>query len=160
VIRHRFRRFDGAILDVERDVWLCALDLALRAGWRPRGVEVTDHLDGKVHDLAYFPARGQRVCEEDAREIGQALEAALVFVSDRIVSVQSKSFGERNTSALLGAAADGRPIQEDKTEAALQALSGPPKAEAVELAKFLKGGGFTLHPIRLRGSGDGKRLSA
>lgn len=147
-------------MDVERDVWLCALDLALRGGWRPRGVELANDRDGRAQPLAYFPARGQRVSEADARDIGQALERALTFVSDRVVSQQSKAFGERNTSDLLSRAAEGAPIQKDKTEAALQVLSGPPKAEAIELVKFLAGGGFTLHPMRVGSSRDGDRLSA
>ena len=160
MIRHRFRRFDGKTIDVERDVWLCALDLALRGGWKPRGVEVADEWDNRNQPLAYFPARGQRVSDADARDIGQALEQALTFVSDRIVSQQSRTFGERNTSNLLVKAAEGAQIQKDKTDAALQVLSGPPKAEAIELVRFLEGGGFSLHPIRVDNAANGGRLSA
>jgi len=95
--------------------------------------------------LAYFPPRGQRVTPEDARDIGEALQRALAFVNDRLVPQQGRAFGERNTSELLRASANGQPIHKEKTDAALELLSGPPKKEAARLAKFLQGGGFTIH---------------
>lgn len=150
VTRHLFRRSDGATLRVERDVWLCALDLALRAGWKPRGVDLSGRSAAEEGPLAYFPPRGQRVTEEDAREIGEALQGSLAFVNDRLVPQLGRAFGERNTSELLRASANGQAINKEKTDAALELLSGPPKKEAARLAKFLRGGGFTIHAHLLR----------
>ena len=135
---------------MERDVWLCTLDLALRAGWKPRGVDLSGRSASEESPLAYFPPRGQRVTEEDAREIGEALEGALAFVNDRLVPQQGRAFGERNTSELLRASHNGQPIHKEKTDAALELLSGPPKKEATRLAAFLQGGGFTIHAHFLR----------
>jgi len=108
-------------------------------GWKPEGV------DGKDH-LAYAGAFGQTVSTTDADALSTSLRAALASVPDEEVPLGGGDFGEDHTRSLLEQAALGTSIAEAGTLAAVEILSGSPKKEAWELADFMAGGAFTIHP--------------
>lgn len=141
-MNHQLRRPGGRSFDVDADVWLCALDLALAQGWRPSGFEL-DSSDRRAFD--YVSPRGQEVVEFDARELGRCLEAGLGAVPDRQVPMGGHAFGEDNTADLLQLAASGMSLPDESDRAAREILSGEPRHEALALAQFLSQGGFTLH---------------
>ena len=146
-----FRQKDGQTHSVDPDLWLCALDLAVTHGWRPRGMSApTAPASGAPEDewdaFAYFLASGQDVADEDAREIARCLDAALPGVPDAVVPMQGLDFGRENTLALIKRAVQGETPDGTAVQAAVEILSGPPKAEARALIGFLRNGGFTIQP--------------
>ncbi len=139
-MRYQLRRDDGDSLNVDSDVWLCALDLALRSGWVPEGVESGDDA------LGYVAPSGQRIREGDASAFAAYLSSALATVPDSEVPMMGKAFGTENTLAMLRVVREGGNIPSEDLPAAAEILSGPPKGEASELASFLSGGAVTLNP--------------
>ena len=138
-MRYLLNRHDGDSLSVDSDVWLCALDLALRSGWVPAGVEAGPD------SLSYLPPVGQHIQQEDATALASCLGTALGGVPDSVVPMMGKEFGTENTLAMLRLAYDGGQIPAEDLPAAAEILSGPPKGEAVELARFIAGGSFQLN---------------
>ena len=130
---------------VDADLWLCALDLATLHGWKPRGI--VGDAGGRADDtrLEYFRPAGQRVTDEDARELAQGLETALPRVPDSVLELQDRSFGADHTMKLLRRAVQGRLPRAGDAQAAVEIMSGPPKNEARKLLEFLRGGAFTIH---------------
>jgi hypothetical protein len=138
-IHHRFRR-GGEEMRVDPDLWLCVLDLALAHGWRPGGVDPPEH--------SYVAPRGQVVDAADAVELARSVERALPTVSDEQEPLTDCPFGEEATLDRIANARQGAPPGDDDVVAARELLSGSPKAEAWQLARFLQGGAFTIHPDR------------
>ena len=138
---------------VDTDLWLCLLDVAVLACWRPLGTKDPDAAlcRALTHSmqweaLAYFLPCGQSIDGEDAREIARCSASALASVSNTEVPLQGRTFGEENTLSLLRLAAARDDIPQANTEAALEILSGPPKVEARALIRFLQGGHVTIRP--------------
>jgi len=96
--------------------------------------------------FAYFLPRGQRIDRRDAREIARCAGAALSDVPDRELALHGRPFGRHNTLRSIRRAAKGSPVDPEKVEAAVELLSGPPKAEAEVLLGFLLRGVVTIHP--------------
>ena len=146
-----FRHQDGKILNVDPDLWLCALDLAVLHGWRPRGMTAPAGGQGEGKDwdaFAYYAASGQEIATDDAREIARCLGAALPEVPDQVVPLQGLEFGHENTLALIKRAVRGEAPRDADVQAAMEILSGPPKQEARALIGFLESGSFTIQPPR------------
>ena len=152
---------------VDTDLWLCLLDVAVLAGWRPLGTKDPDAAlcRASAHAipwdaLAYFLPVGQRIDGRDAREFARCSSAAVAGVSNTEVPLQGKTFGEENTLSLLRLAAARDDIPLANTEAALEILSGPPKIEAQALIRFFQGGHITIRPeqepVEDRGRGSSR----
>jgi hypothetical protein len=149
-IRHRFTSEDGSELQVDADLWLCALDLAVFSGWKPDGIDepaddAWKQTAGEWDRLEYGVPRGQRIGATDASGLASSLTQGLELVPDAEVPMRGKAFGEENTRGLIGKAHDGRAIQRPKLPAAAEILSGSHKADARALAEFMARGAFTLH---------------
>lgn len=151
---------------VDSDLWLCLLDVAVLAGWRPLGTKEPDAALCRASkhpmewdSMTYFLPCGQRIDGKDARELAQCSSNALTEVSNSEVPLQGKTFGDENTLSLLRLAADRQGIPRANTEAALEILSGAPKLEAQALIRFLQGGHVIIRPehepgeVRRAGSG-------
>ena len=96
--------------------------------------------------FAYFLPRGQRIGHRDAREIARCASASLTDVPDRELALHGRPFGRHNTLRSIQKAAGGSPVDPEKVEAAVELLSGSPKAEAEALIEFLRKGVVTIHP--------------
>ncbi|MBI4566303.1 MAG: hypothetical protein HY716_16590 [Planctomycetes bacterium] len=106
--------------------WTAILALAQIAGWEPRG--------------DYFQPAGQVVSREEARALGQALEAALPFIPD--VDVRLARTVEHCTEL-------GQPIARPALDGGevftpLEALSGPGKAHVRAVIEICRAGGFRI----------------
>ena len=138
---------------VDTDLWLCLLDIAVLAGWRPLGTKDPDAAlcRASTHTmqwdaLVYFLPCGQRIDGKDAREFARCSAVALAGVSNTEVPLQGKTFGEENTLSLLRLASARDGIPRANTEAALEILSGRPKIQAQALIRFFQGGHVTIRP--------------
>lgn len=149
-MNYLLRNDDGATMLVDRDLWLGALDLAVRNGWKPRGVQVprTGRSAALANGdrLSYADSWGQRITREDAGDLARGLRAGLATVPDSVVPLQGKAFGSQNTRQLIERASAGEDIALEDLPGAAEVLSGPPKVDALELAGFLARGACTVLP--------------
>jgi hypothetical protein len=153
IIEHLLRRSKSQSLTVDVDLWLCALDLAVSCGWQPRGTKpALSEEETDFDPWTYTRADGRRILAADARSLAQGLSLAIAGVSDSVVPLGGKPFGNENTAALLARAAKSESIDPDEAQAAREILSGPPKSDAYELIGFLRRGGFALLPPPQRSS--------
>lgn len=147
-MHHSLMRTDGGAIQVDADLWLCALDLAAVGGWKPQGTQPPTGEDLAGDRFAYYEPDRRRVLGEDASEFAKYLELALAEVSDAVVPMAGNEFGDEWTLTLLTKAAGGQALLAEQAAAAKEILSGPPKSDARELVQFLRGGEFSIHPSK------------
>jgi hypothetical protein len=83
---------------VPGSVWLTVLHLAQLYGWKHAGTNPPDpeffvEFDGQSHDGGYYPPNAQRVSQEDAMHLSQALERALPDIPDGTTEREADPFG-------------------------------------------------------------------
>ena len=150
---HLLRNATGHTLRVDCDLWLAILDLALAFGWRPEGtndpdpgVPVTDPDQARWEPSAYFLAAGQRIGEDDARELAAAARRGLERVSADQVPLTDLPFGEEHTLGSILRAIAAQEVSSDTALAAMEILSGPPAKEVAAVLSFLEVGHTRVYP--------------
>ena len=81
---------------VAGSVWLAVLEVAQRYGWKAAGTNPPDpeyfEFDGRCHDGGYYPPNGQKVAQQDAKHLAQALERALPAIPDGATERETDPF--------------------------------------------------------------------
>ncbi|MGQ0627403.1 MAG: hypothetical protein ACT4PL_04795 [Phycisphaerales bacterium] len=129
--------------------WAMVLRLALDGGWRPKGTEPPDDFYGEVeadgyttrqwNPRNYFSRRGQRVTDEDAASIAEALSNAILDVPDHD-AVAHKLLSTIDTS-LLGTF---RVLDRRHKINPFEFFSGPNKKRLRRFIRFCQAGGFRI----------------
>ena len=132
-------RRNGAQHRIDTDLWLCVLDVAALRGWIPL-VTPADQPNGR----SYARPVGMTISAEDAHNLAQSIQAELPSIHDKQLPLGNHAFGEEHTESLLSRRSRGEDVSDDDVRAARELLSGSPKRDAQELARFLLGGAFTI----------------
>ncbi len=129
--------------------WAMVLKLALDTGWKPGGTEAPEDFYGEVepdgfttkqwNPRNYFSRRGQRVTDEDATAIADALVRALEDVPDHD-AIGHKVSGIIDTS-LIG---KFRILDRSKKVHPFEYFSGENKNRLRKFIAYCRGGGFKI----------------
>ena len=129
--------------------WAMVLRMALDSGWRPQGTDAPDDFYGEVeadgyttkqwNPRNYFSRRGQRVRDEDAAAIADALTRALEDVPDHD-AVAHKIMGTIDTS-LIG---KFRILDTRNKVNPFEYFSGDNKVRLRRFIAYCRAGGFRI----------------
>lgn len=145
-MKYNLTRPDGTDCAVDSDLWIAFLEIAATNGWVPLGTAAGAASPKPFDPLEYGDAVYQEVAAEDAQALAAGARRGLRHVPGVELPLSDRPFGGSRTLELLRQAAAGNVPREDHAEAAVEVLSGPPRAEALALVEFLDRGAFTLAP--------------
>ncbi len=138
---HTLHRGDE-LYQVETDLWLAVLDLAMVSGWAPP--ESDPESEDQPKAVAYATPAGLELSGDETKALATSILKLLPMISEEELPLSQLPFGYENTKKLLARRAAGEQLPNEEATAAHEMLSGPPKKEVERLAMFLQDGPVSI----------------